>query len=89
MFADDTVSARVAEPTSLAHPSQNAPRLCVRAVGLYKNHRLLSPEVLFRLIKIGRRLTITDVRLSFDLYDYVLAHYSIDNPPSNQPPERV
>ena len=60
-------AARAAEPgpASLAHR--------VWAVGLYKNHRLLSPEALFRLIKKGR-LTITGVRLYFDSYDYVLAH---------------
>jgi hypothetical protein len=41
-----------------------------------KNHGLLSPKALFRLIKMGW-LTLTDVRRYFNPYDYVgLAHYN-------------
>ena len=50
-----------------------------------KNHGLLSPKALFRLIKMGW-LTLTDVRRGFNPYDYVaLAHYN-DKPDEQRYP---
>jgi hypothetical protein len=50
-----------------------------------KNHGLLSPKALFRLIKMGW-LTLTDVRRYFDPYAYVaLAHYN-DKPDEHRYP---
>jgi hypothetical protein len=50
-----------------------------------KNHGLLSPKTLFRLIKMGW-LTLTDVRHYFNPYDYVaLAHYN-DKPEERRYP---
>ncbi|KAF8488813.1 hypothetical protein F5888DRAFT_1910668 [Russula emetica] len=50
-----------------------------------KNHGLLSPKALFRLIKMGW-LTLTDVRNYFDPYAYVaLAHYN-DKPDEQRYP---
>jgi hypothetical protein len=50
-----------------------------------KNHGLLSPKALFRLIKMGW-LTLTDVRRHFNPYDYVaLAHYN-DKPDEQRYP---
>jgi hypothetical protein len=50
-----------------------------------KNHGLLSPKALFRLIKMGW-LTLTDIRRHFNPYDYVaLAHYN-DKPDEQRYP---
>jgi hypothetical protein len=50
-----------------------------------KNHGLLSPKALFRLIKMGW-LTLTDVRRYFDPFEYVaLAHYN-DKPDEQRYP---
>jgi hypothetical protein len=50
-----------------------------------KNHGLLSPKALFRLIKLGW-LTLMDVRRYFDQYAYVaLAHYN-DKPDERRYP---
>ena len=50
-----------------------------------KNHGLLSPKALFRLLKMGW-LTLTDVRRYFDPYAYVaLAHYN-DKPDEQRYP---
>jgi hypothetical protein len=50
-----------------------------------KNHGLLSPKALFRLIKMGW-LTLADIRRYFDPYEYVaLAHYN-DKPDEQRYP---
>jgi len=50
-----------------------------------KNHGLLSPKALFRLIKMGW-LTLTEIRRYFNPYDYVaLAHYN-DKPDEQRYP---
>ena len=77
-------------PNSIKSPGLFDPVPCLIAADWHmrnpdKNHGLLSPKALFRLIKMGW-LTLEDVRRYFDLYDYVaLAHYN-DRPDEQRYP---
>ena len=68
-------------PNSIKAPELFDPVPCLIAADWHmrnpeKNHGLLSPKALFRLVKMGW-LTLEDVRRYFDPYDYVaLAHYN-------------
>ena len=77
-------------PSSSKAPEVFDPVPCLIAADWHmrnpdKNHGLLSPKALFRLIKMGW-LTLSDVRRYFNPYDYVaLAHYN-DKPDEQRYP---
>ena len=77
-------------PNFIKAPELFDPVLCLIAADWHmrnpdKNHGLLSPKALFRLVKMGW-LTLEDVRRFFDPYDYVaLAHYN-DGPDERRYP---